>query len=56
MGLSVILWDKYNSLIDKDNLRVIEAVVGALKKSPFFLELKLYILDKFLPPNDDSGL
>lgn len=48
MDVAIKLWDTYTDTFDRDSDQMIKAIIDCMGKSCYFLELKLYILDKFL--------
>jgi len=48
MDIAVNLWDTYKESFDRKDPDTIDAIIMGFEKSPFFLELKLYVLSSFL--------
>jgi hypothetical protein len=48
MEITVNLWDTYKETFNTSDPDLIEAVLESFERSPFYLELKLYILHHFI--------
>jgi hypothetical protein len=48
MDVAIKLWDIYKDTFERDSDTMIKAIIDCMGKSCYYLELKLYILDKFL--------
>ena len=44
LALALMIWDSYSQMIKEKIEEVIEALVQAFVKSPFYLEVKIYLL------------
>jgi len=48
MDVAINLWDTYSDTFDRDSDEMIKAIIDCMALSSYYLELKLYLLDKFL--------
>jgi hypothetical protein len=54
IGVAVSFWEAYRDVFDTTDLDIQKAVIASWEKSPNYFELKLYILDAFLPAVSES--
>ena len=47
MDIAIQLWDKYHGQIEVEDKNVMQAVLDCFSASPYYLELKFYILNNF---------
>ena len=48
MDVAVNLWESYKETFDTDSVDLMNSILTCIEKSSYHLELKLYILDKFM--------
>jgi len=48
LDLTILVWDHYEVFLVKNSERCIESLIGSFNKSPQFLQMKLYVLNKFV--------